>query len=144
MIAFSALAQNDSTEVDIEPDYEFDMEEIADEEAPEENEVFEIYQVQKKAVFKGGDKAMYQFIADSLVYPVKALENGVSGRVTVQFVVDTDGSISDVRIRGRRLGSGCEEAAMDVVKKMSGQWTPAMQRDKPVRMRFILPIKFQL
>jgi len=120
------------------------MEEIADEEAPEENEVFEIYQVQKKAVFKGGDKAMYQFIADSLVYPVKALENGVSGRVTVQFVVDTDGSISDVRIRGRRLGSGCEEAAMDVVKKMSGQWTPAMQRDKPVRMRFILPIKFQL
>ena len=142
-------------DVEIEEDIEIDDTETDDDEAiedldipedePEETgEIFEIFQVQKVARFRGGDKKMYEFIGQHLEYQPMALEEGISGRVTVQFVVEKDGKISDVKIRGRRrLGFGCEEAAMKVVKKMSGMWEPAQQRDKNVRMRFVLPIRFQ-
>lgn len=109
-----------------------------------EEEVFEIFQVQKMAQFKGGEDAMYRFISDNLQYPPEALENGISGRVVVSFVVEKDGSITNVKIQGkRRVGFGCEEASMDVVKKMDKMWEPAIQRDKEARMRFRLPIRFQ-
>lgn len=142
-------------DVEIEEDIEIDETETDDDEAiedidvpeeePEETgEIFEIFQVQKVAQFRGGEKKMYEFIGQNLEYPPMALEEGISGRVTVQFVVEKDGKITDVKIRGkRRLGFGCEEAAMKVVKKMSGLWEPAQQRDKSVRMRFVLPIRFQ-
>jgi protein TonB len=113
-------------------------------EVEETDEVFEIYQVQQKAEFKGGTKAMYKFISDNLEYPQVALAEGIEGKVTVQFVVGKNGDISKVQILGdRKVGFGCEEAAMAVVKKMAGMWNPALQRDKPVSMRFRLPIRFQ-
>lgn len=102
--------------------------------------------VQSKAQFKDGVAAMYKFIGDNIVVPELALQEGQSGTVLVSFVVEKDGSLSQVQIdpRSRKVGFGCEEAALAVVKKMDGKWSPALQRDKPVRMRFSLPIKFQL
>jgi protein TonB len=116
-----------------------------DDEPEETNEVLEQFQVSEKAEFKGGAIARQRFIAENLEYPQSAIDEGIEGRVMVSFVVERDGSVSNVKILGsRRLGFGLEEAAIDVVKKMSGYWNPAKQREKPVRMRFRQPIKFQL
>jgi protein TonB len=131
-------------ETDTDDDEAIDEIEPPDDEEENTGEIFEIFQVQKVAQFLGGEAKMYEFIGQHLEYPPMALEEGISGRVTVQFVVEKDGKITDVKIRGkRRLGFGCEEAAKKVVKKMSGKWEPAKQRDNNVRMRFVLPIRFQ-
>jgi len=131
---------------DTETDDNEKIEAIVPEEEPEEtNEVFEFYQVQKKAEFKGGESAMMRFINENLVYPQIAIEEDIEGKIMVQFVVNESGSISQIQvISKRKLGFGCEEAAIAVVKKMSGMWTPALQRDKAVKMRFRLPVRFQL
>ena len=69
----------------------------------------------------------------------------IEGKVNIQFVVMPDGSIKDVEILGsRKIGWGCEEAAIAVIKKMSGMWNPAKQRDKKVPVRFRMPIKFEI
>jgi periplasmic protein TonB len=142
-------------DVEIDEDIEIDETDTDDEEAIEDvvvpdddeedtGEIFEMYAVQKIAKFRGGEKKRQEFIAHNIIYPPMALDEGISGRVQVEFIVEKDGTVSNVKIRGRRrLGFGCEEAAMKVVKKMSGMWEPAIQRDKNVRMRFILPIRFQ-
>jgi periplasmic protein TonB len=141
-------------DVVIDEDIDIDETDTDDDEAIEDvivpdddedtGEIFEMFAVQKKAKFRGGDKRRQEFIANNIEYPPMALDEGISGRVQVEFVVEKDGSVSNVKIRGRRrLGFGCEEAAMKVVKKMSGMWEPAVQRDRNVRMRFILPIRFQ-
>jgi len=108
--------------------------------------ILEFYQVQEKAVFKDGERAMYKFISDNIVVPELALQEGQSGTVLISFVVERNGSITQVQVdpRSRKVGFGCEESAMAVVRKMDGKWKAALQRDKPVRMRFSLPIKFQL
>ena len=113
---------------------------------PEIEEPLEFYQVQEKAQFRDGEAAMYKFINTNIVVPELALQEGQSGTVLVSFVVEKDGRITNVQIdpRSRRLGFGCEEAAIAVVRKMDGMWKAALQRDKPVRMRFSLPIKFVL
>ncbi len=104
-------------------------------------EVFESWDVSKKAKFKGD---MNQFIANNLVYPPIAVEEGIDGRVTVEFVVEPDGSIkrSSIKILSRPIGFGLEEEAINVVLKMSGMWEAAEQRDRPVRMRFRLPVRY--
>lgn len=119
--------------------------EIPTETVEETNEVFEFHEVSEMAAFKGGDAEMYKFIGENLSYPPMAFENEIEGKVIVQFVVMPDGSLKDIEILGtKKLGWGCEEAAIAVVKKMSGLWTPAKQRDKKVPVRFRLPIKFEI
>ena len=113
------------------------------EENKAEKEVFTI--VEKRAEFPGGEQALYQFIAKSINYPQLAIENGISGRIMVQFVVEKDGSISNVKIpeQHRKLGFGLEEEAIRVVKLMP-KWKPGTQSGKPVRIKYILPIVFNL
>jgi TonB family protein len=155
VFAFSLHAQSDSIQIsdsviyEIQQDtVEFDDDDDADmEDVPEEieetGEIYEFFQVQEKAHFKGGEKAMYAFISKHLEFPDAALEAGVNGRVIVQFVVERDGSIEDVSTFGNtKLGFGTEEAAIKVVKQMNGHWEPAIQRNRPVRMRFRLPFMF--
>ncbi len=119
--------------------------ELPTEEPENTNEVFEFHEVSEMAGFKGGEEAMYKYIAENLAYPPMAFENEIQGKVIVQFVVMPDGSLKDIEVLGsKKLGWGCEEAAMAIVKKMSGMWTPAKQRDKKVPVRFRLPIKFEI
>lgn len=85
---------------------------------------------------------MLKFIYDNIQYPGIARENGVEGTVVVQFVVEKDGSITDVKVI-RDIGAGCGAEAMRVVNKMP-KWNPGKQRGRPVRVQFNLPVKFKL
>lgn len=103
-----------------------------------------IYQVvEEQASFKGGDAALLEFLGKNLKYPQTAVDARLEGTVYVQFVVEKDGSITDVKILQGMVGGGCEEAALDVVKKMP-KWNPGKQRLKPVRSMFTLPVQFVL
>lgn len=105
-----------------------------------DDEVFVV--VEEQAEFPGGMEAMYAYIGKNLKYPELAKEKGIEGRVFVQFVIEKDGSISNVKIL-RGIGGGCDEAAMEMVKNMP-KWKPGKQGGKPVRFQFVLPIKFEL
>ena len=92
--------------------------------------------------YPGGEEALYEFIAKNLKYPKAAKDSNITGRVFVLFIVEKDGSISNVRIF-RDIGGGCGEAAAEVVKKMP-KWKPGKAAGKPIRVQFNLPINFQL
>ena len=98
--------------------------------------------VEEPAQFPGGDDALSKFIHENIKYPREAIKNKISGTVYVQFVVEKDGSISDVKVV-RGIGGGCDEEAVRVVKSMP-KWEPGKQRGVPVRVYFTLPIEFKL
>lgn len=98
--------------------------------------------VEESATYPGGMEKMYEYIGSNLKYPQQARETGTQGRVYVTFVVEKDGSLTDVKVL-RDIGSGCGEEAVRVVKSMP-KWKPAKQRGKTVRMQFNLPIAFTL
>ena len=103
-------------------------------------EVFTV--VEEQPEFKGGMDAFYRYVASEMRYPLPARQQGIEGRVFVRFVVDKDGSLSDVQaIKG--IGAGCDREAVRVVQNASS-FSPGKQRGKPVRVRMVLPITFQL
>lgn len=110
------------------------------EEEASESEVFFI--VEDMPEFPGGELALRQFIANSIKYPVIAQENGIQGRVYVTFVVDADGSVSNPRI-ARGVDPSLDKEALRVVGLLP-KWKPGMQRGKPVRVSYTVPINFQL
>lgn len=90
----------------------------------------------------GGYPAFYQYIANNLKYPEQARKMGVEGKVFVQFVLDEQGNITEVKtVKG--IGAGCDAEAIRVISE-SPQWKPAMQRGKKVKQRIIIPIVFDL
>ena len=118
-------------------------EEIAAPEPPkhvEEDKVFDI--VEQQPLFPGGQGALMQFLHDNIKYPVVAQENGVQGRVTVQFVVEKDGSITDVHVL-RGVDPSLDKEAVRVVKSMP-RWTPGKQNGTTVRVNYRLPVLFRL
>ena len=98
--------------------------------------------VQEMPSFKGGLEALLSFLQNNIKYPQEAIELGISGTVYVAFVVEIDGSITEVNL-GRGIGGGCNEEAIRVVKSMPN-WIPGKQNNIPVRVRFNLPVKFIL
>jgi protein TonB len=106
----------------------------------EERQIFII--VEESAGYPGGDAARQNFLRENLKYPAIARESGIQGTVYVTFVVERDGSLTDIKIL-RGIGGGCDEEAMRVVKMMP-KWAPGKQRGKPVRCQFNMPIKFTL
>jgi TonB family protein len=137
------LAQIDSTSAS--PDAQ-EQEPIDDEEEEsEEEEVFEMFAIEEQASYIGPEKTLNRYIVKNVTYPPLAKEQGIEGRVIVQFTVNTDGSVSDVKPIGpRKLGYGLEEEAVRVIKSTSGDWKPATQRDKKVRMVMRVPFMFKL
>lgn len=105
-----------------------------------EQEIFQI--VEEMPSFPGGDQKMMEYVAKNIKYPQIARETGVQGKVFVNFVVEPDGSVSNVKIL-RGIGGGCDEEAMRVVKSMP-KWKPGKQRGKPVRVSYNLPVNFRL
>lgn len=89
-----------------------------------------------------GQEAFYKYISKSLKYPNAAKRENVEGRVYVQFIVNTDGSLTDVQVT-KGIGFGCDEEAIRVIEN-APKWTPGKQRGKPVRVRMSLPIIFKL
>ena len=98
--------------------------------------------VEQMPEFPGGERALLRWLNKNVKYPALAAENGISGRVTVQFVVDSQGAISQIKILGG-IGGGCDEEAIRVVSSMP-KWKPGKQGGRPVRVYFVLPIKFTL
>ena len=131
-------------ELDIEITEETVIEEVEIVEEAEEEEVDEIFTiVEDGAEFPGRySGAFYKFVQKNLKYPSQARRLGVEGRVFLQFVVDKDGSITNVRaVRG--IGAGCDEEAVRVLQK-SPKWKPGKQRGRPVKQQMVLPITFKL
>jgi len=111
-------------------------------EAPKVVEPF--LSVEQMPEFKGGEAAMLKFIAENLEYPSVAREAGIEGRVFLKFTVSADGSIKDIVIQNKdKVGYGCEEAAMAVIRKMP-KWTPGRQNGQAVPVYFNIPIRFRL
>lgn len=101
----------------------------------------EIYNiVEEMPEFPGGTSKMMEYIQDNLQYPAEAKELNVHGRVIVQFVIERDGTISNVKVL-RGLGSGCDEEAIRLITSMP-KWKPGKQRGKEVRTYFTYPITF--
>lgn len=119
------------------------IEEVVFEEAPPEEEVDEIFTiVEDQPVPNGGMSAFYKYVGDKLKYPAQARRMGIEGKVFVQFVVDKDGTLTEVKaVKG--IGAGCDEEAVRVIKG-APKWKPGKQRGRSVKVRMILPITFKL
>ena len=111
--------------------------------APKEevaNKVFDV--VEEMPSFPGGNGALMSYLSSNVKYPVVAQENGVQGRVQISFVVEKDGSISDVRV-ARSVDPSLDKEAMRVVKSMP-RWNPGRQNGQNVRVKYTVPVLFRL
>ncbi len=106
----------------------------------EETKIFTV--VEQMPMFPGGDGALMGYLRDNIHYPTVAAENGVQGRVVVGFVVERDGSITDVNIL-RGVDPSLDREAMRVVKSMP-KWTPGKQNGSAVRVKYQVPVSFRL
>ena len=102
--------------------------------------VFDV--VEEMPSFPGGQGALMSYLASNIKYPVVAQENGVQGRVIVSFVVERDGSISDVRV-ARSVDPSLDREAQRVVKSMP-RWKPGKQNGSAVRVKYTVPVVFRL
>ena len=142
------IVQDDVEVEDIEINAEVEQNEVIEEYvAPEvvedevvEQEIFKI--VEEMPSYPGGEAKLMEFVAKNIKYPQIARETGIQGRVFVNFVVEPDGSVSNVSVL-RGIGGGCDEEAMRVVKSMP-KWKPGKQRGKAVRVQYMLPVNFRL
>ncbi len=129
--------------LDVEVTEEAKVEQIvvqAEEPKEETDEIFTV--VEESAAPKGGMAAFYKYVGEKIKYPAQARRMGIEGRVFVEFVINKDGSLSDVKaIKG--IGAGCDEEAVRIIQSAPA-WTPGKQRGKPVKQRYTLPIIFKL
>ena len=119
---------------------EFTPIQFEEEEEVDEDVIFTV--VEDQPQFPGGEEARQKFLEDNLRYPQMAREAGIQGTVFVTFVVETDGSVTDVQVL-RGIGGGCDQEAVRVVEMMP-RWEPGRQRGQPVRVQFNMPIRFRL
>ena len=117
-------------------------EKVVDEVPPavEETKVFDV--VEQMPQYKGGDQALMDYLNKSIKYPVIAEENGIQGRVVCTFVVERDGSITDVKVV-RSVDPSLDKEAVRVLKAMP-KWIPGKQNGSAVRVKFTLPVTFKL
>jgi protein TonB len=117
-------------------------EQIAEPEPPkvEETKVFDV--VEEMPQFPGGSAALFEYLNKNIKYPVVAEENGVQGRVVVTFVVERDGSITDVKVV-RSVDPSLDKEAARVVKSMP-RWNPGKQNGSAVRVKYTVPVTFRL
>ncbi|MGM9753232.1 MAG: energy transducer TonB [Candidatus Cryptobacteroides sp.] len=131
------LDDDDNIEIEIK-----DYIEGPEEEVIEEEEIPYVF-VEQKPSFRGGDaNAFSKWVAERLVYPEIAKENGVQGRVMVSFTIKADGSVANVKVT-RSLDPALDKEAVRVVSS-SPKWTPGKQRDRAVNVTYNLPVIFQL
>lgn len=102
--------------------------------------VFDVVEVMPQ--YPGGQIAMLKYIMENIKYPEQAMKEGIQGRVTVRFIVEKDGSISDVR-PVLSVHPLLNKEAVRVVESMP-KWSPGKQNGKPVRVRFNVPVMFKL
>ena len=133
----STIQASDDTQAAVEVKYtpvEVEEEEV------EEEQIFQI--VEEPASFPGGMGECMKWLGKNIKYPTISQENGVQGRVIVQFVINRDGSIVDAKVV-RGVDPYLDKEALRVVNQMP-KWSPGKQRGKAVRCQFTLPVQFRL
>ena len=132
----------DDAEADVENknnyNFDYDGDSWGEEESDGEADIFQV--VEDMPQFPGG--SVQKWIAKNVKYPMIAQENNIQGKVFVQFVIEKDGSVSDVKV-ARSVDPSLDKEAIRVVKAMP-KWKPGKQRGKPVRVSYTVPINFQL
>lgn len=113
---------------------------VFEEETRDEGEVFMI--VEEMPEFPGGTEALQKYLAQSVRYPVIAQENGIQGRVYIQFVINQNGEVTNATIL-RGVDPSLDREALRVVEAMP-KWKPGKQRNRPVRVSYTVPINFVL
>ena len=114
---------------------------IADEKPKEEEtKVFDV--VEQMPEFPGGPAALMKWLSDNIKYPAVAEENGIQGRVVCTFVVERDGSVTDVQV-ARSIDPSLDKEAIRVLKKMP-KWIPGRQNGSAVRVKYTVPVTFKL
>ncbi|WP_462280908.1 energy transducer TonB [Salinivirga cyanobacteriivorans] len=135
---------DDELDIDTEADEETMIEQtdimIEEEVEEEEPEIFMV--VEQMPEFPGGQGELFKYISQNIQYPAIAKENGIQGKVFIQFVVGKDGSITNVTVL-RGVDPSLDKEAVRVVKNMP-KWKPGKQRGKPVYVRYQVPINFKL
>lgn len=130
----------DIADVEADQETEVAIVEMAEEEEEEEETIFMI--VENMPEFPGGDLALRKYIAENVKYPEIAKENGLSGKVFVQFVINQRGEVENVKI-ARGVDPALDKEAIRVVQNLP-KWKPGSQRGKPVKVSYTVPINFQL
>lgn len=113
---------------------------VFEEETRDDSEIFMV--VEEMPEFPGGTEALRKYLAQSVVYPVVAQENGIQGRVYIQFVINQNGEVTDATIL-RGVDPSLDREALRVVEAMP-KWKPGKQLNRPVRVSYIVPINFTM
>ena len=117
-----------------------DLKQVVTQAEPEPEKVFDM--VEQMPTFPGGQQELMSYLGKNIKYPTIAQENGTQGRVIIQFVVERDGSITDVRV-ARGVDPYLDKEAVRGVKSMP-KWIPGKQNGKAVRVKFTVPVMFRL
>lgn len=117
--------------------------EVVEQPKIEPEKTYELFDIQKPPSFPGGEKELFKYLSENIKYPALARENNLQGRVTLTFVVNKDGRISDVTILKDPVGGGCGKEAVRVVNEMP-RWVPGEANGNPVKVRYTLPVMFRL
>jgi len=107
-----------------------------------EDKTYEMFDIQKPPSFPGGEAELMKFLNKNIEYPALAKENNIQGVAVLTFVVNKDGSVSDVAIV-KEIGGGCGKEAVRVVRTMP-KWSAGEANGHPVKVRFTLPVRFRL
>jgi TonB family protein len=102
-----------------------------------------INELDKSAEFKGGYNELIKFLANNIIYPQAALEDEISGKVYLKFIIEIDGSVNEVVIL-KGVSRSIDRESIRVVKLSSKKWNPGMVNDQPVRSMYTIPINFNL
>jgi len=139
---FPEINFNIENGINILPTVEFAPTVIVEEDEPE---IFCVTCVEEQALFNGkpAEEAFRNYVSQNLTFPQIAIENGISGKVFIQFVVDPNGNAVDIQVV-RGVDPLLDNEALRLIKSTSGMWTPGKQRGKPVKVRYTFPIIFQL
>lgn len=106
------------------------------------NELVPADLLEKYPEFPGGERAFAKYLSRNLKYPYSAAESNITGRVWVSFIIERNGTLSNIKVV-RGIGGGCDEEAVRVLKKAPA-WSPGVQNGRPVRVAYTIPIHFQL
>lgn len=108
----------------------------------EDTKVYDFTSLEKNPEYPGGIEKFYEYVSKAVKYPQMAQDANIQGKVLLSFVVEKDGSLTDIRV-DRKLGGGTDEEAVRVLKA-SRKWIPGVQNGKRVRVKYNIPISFTL
>ncbi|NQX39961.1 protein TonB [Pedobacter steynii] len=108
----------------------------------EDKTVYEFRALEVQPIFPGGMDKFYNYLSKAIRYPAPAQESGIQGKVFVSFIIETNGTLTDLKV-DRKLGFGTDEEALRVLKA-SPRWIPGIQNGRAVRVRYNIPISFSL